>query len=88
MPRGADYASVITSEYAETYYFRNNAPSASLAATLGHATDLARSALTSRRPEVRRAATILTFALEDLADLLDERSSTPPCAPTLRRPGR
>ena len=60
-------------QYAATYYFRDNDPRASLAATLGHATDLARSALTSRRADVRRGATILTCALEDLADLLDER---------------
>lgn len=60
-------------QHAEIYYFRDNDPSASLAATLGHATDLARSALTSRRADVRQAASVLTCALEDLADLLDEQ---------------
>ncbi|MBC7633588.1 MAG: two pore domain potassium channel family protein [Flavobacterium sp.] len=61
------------SEYAETYYFREDEMEASLAATLGYAAELARAGSVSPRSDVKHASTILTCALDDLAHVLDDR---------------
>jgi hypothetical protein len=61
------------SEYAETYYFREDEPGTSLAATLNYAADLGKAGATSPRADVRLAAAYLNCALDDFAGVLDER---------------
>jgi hypothetical protein len=60
-------------QYAETYYFRDGEESASLAATIGTALDLAHAAESSPRADLRFAGELLDLALRDLAQLLDEQ---------------
>lgn len=60
-------------QYPTTYYFRESDRAASLAVTVVQALRLARTVSTSRRSEVRLAATVLTCALDDLARILDEQ---------------
>ncbi len=60
-------------QYAETYYFRDGEESASLAATIGTALELARAAERSPRADMRFAGTLLDAALGDFAQLLDEQ---------------
>lgn len=61
------------SEYSETYYFRDADPNASLAAGLPYAAELARIGATSARPDMRLAASLLSCALGDFADVLKDR---------------
>jgi hypothetical protein len=66
-------AQVDLSEYSETYYFRDDDPNASLAAGLPYAAELARVGATSSRADMRLAANLLSYALEDLAGVLRDR---------------
>jgi hypothetical protein len=66
-------ARVDLTQYAETYYFRDGDASASLAATIGTAIDLARAAERSPRADLRFAGTLLDLALGDFARLVDEQ---------------
>ncbi|HZW43616.1 MAG TPA: potassium channel family protein [Dermatophilaceae bacterium] len=61
------------SEYSETYYFRDADPDASLAATLPYAAELARIGITSPRADMRLAANLLTYALDEFAGVLKDR---------------
>ena len=58
-------------QYAETYYFRDGEETASLAATIGTAVQLARVAERSARADLRFAGKLLDTALGDFARLLD-----------------
>ena len=66
-------ARVDLTQYAETYYFRDGDASASLAATIGTAVDLAHAAERSPRADLRFAGTLLDLALGDFARLVDEQ---------------
>jgi len=68
-------------QYAVTYYFREEDPSAALAATLGYAADLAEVGRRSDQLETRLAGTVLTGALEDLAQLLARQFLRPGVGP-------
>lgn len=68
---GIVQARVDLSEYSETYYFRDDDPSTSLAATVGYAAQLGEAGATSRRADVRLAAGLLVCALADFASVLD-----------------
>lgn len=59
------------SQYAETYYFRDSDRDMALAHVLSYASDLAQAGLSSPRPDVRLAAGLLAFALDELAGVLD-----------------
>lgn len=61
------------SEYAETYYFREDEPGTSLAATLGYAAELGEAGAESHRADVRLAAAFLNCALDDFATVLNDR---------------
>ena len=61
------------SEYAETYYFREDEPGTSLAATLGYAAELGKAGAASHRADVRLAAAFLNCSLADFASVLDDR---------------
>lgn len=61
------------SEYSETYYFREDEPGTSLAATLGYAAALGQAGASSRRADVRLAAAFLNCVLDDFAGVLDSR---------------
>lgn len=61
------------SEYSETYYFRDNRPNSSLAATLAYAVELGTIGTTSPQPDVRWAAALLNGALREFADVLEDR---------------
>jgi hypothetical protein len=67
------HARVDLTQYAETYYFRDGEESASLAATIDTALQLAHAAEGSPRADMRFAGTLLDVALRDFADLLDEQ---------------
>ena len=66
-------ARVDLTQYAETYYFRDGEESASLAATIGVALQLAHASERSRRADMRFAGRLLDTALGDFARLLDEQ---------------
>jgi hypothetical protein len=66
-------ARVDLTQYAETYYFRDGEDSASLAATVGTALQLAHAAERSPRADMRFAGKLLDTALADFARLLDEQ---------------
>jgi hypothetical protein len=59
-------------QYPETYYFRDGEESASLAASIGTAAQLAYVAQRSPRADMRFAGKLLDTALGDFADRLDE----------------
>jgi hypothetical protein len=59
-------------QYAETYYFRDGEESASLAATIGTAVQLAQAAERSPRADMRFAGKLLDTALGDFASQLDQ----------------
>lgn len=61
------------SEYAETYYFREDEPGTSLAATLGYAAELGQAGARSHRADVRLAAAFLNCTLDDFASVLDDK---------------
>ncbi|MGG7569295.1 potassium channel family protein [Streptomyces sirii] len=72
----ASAVSVITVDflqYAESYYFYDGDENTSLPRQIGHAVNLAERGVSARHPDVRLSATVLRRALEDLADILDER---------------
>ncbi|MBQ1089257.1 two pore domain potassium channel family protein [Streptomyces sp. B93] len=60
-------------QYAEAYYFHDGEDRSSLASTVGFAVTLARRGQASQRPDVRLAGDLLAGALNDFAELLDER---------------
>ncbi len=64
-------------EYAETYYFRDVDPDASLAATLTYAVELGHMGATSQAVDVRLAATLLNLSLEEFAKVLRDRFRHP-----------
>jgi hypothetical protein len=66
-------ARVDLTQYAETYYFRDSEESASLAATIGTAVQLAHAAEGSPRADLRFAGKLLDIALGDFAHLLDQQ---------------
>jgi hypothetical protein len=66
-------ARVDLTQYAETYYFRDGDESASLAATIATASDLAHAAERSPRADLRFAGSLLDLALGDFARLVDEQ---------------
>ncbi|MFI8411243.1 potassium channel family protein [Paeniglutamicibacter gangotriensis] len=66
-------ARVDLSEYSETYYFRDDDPNTSLAATLPYAAELARIGATSSQSDMRLAANLLNCALEDFTGILKTR---------------
>ena len=66
-------ARVDLTQYAETYYFRDGDESASLAATIEAALQLAHAAESSPRADLRFAGKLLDLALGDFARLLDEQ---------------
>ena len=59
-------------QYAETYYFRDGEESASLAASIGTAVQLAQAAERSPRADLRFAGKLLDTALGEFASQLDE----------------
>ena len=59
-------------QYGATYYFRDLEADASLAASLGYATDLAAEAAASTQSQVRLAGAMITAAVNSLAELLDQ----------------
>ena len=59
-------------QYGATYYFRDLEADASLAASLGYATDLAAEATASTQSQVRLAGAMITAAVNSLAELLDQ----------------
>lgn len=66
-------ARVDMSDYAESYYFRENNTDAALPAMLSFAVDLGRLAAASPRPEVRLCGDLLLISLDDFADMLAAR---------------
>lgn len=60
-------------QYAETYYFREANPDASLAAQVPYALELADTAGHSARQDVRLSATVLRGAVQDYAGLLTQQ---------------
>jgi hypothetical protein len=58
-------------QYAESYYFEDSTPAASLALTVRHAADLAAAGVQSRHEDVRFAAEVLEHTLDELAEVLD-----------------
>ncbi len=60
-------------QYAESYYFEEASPQASLALTIDHAAELSAVALRSPHVDVRLAGDVLGRTLDDLAELLDEQ---------------
>ncbi|MCK6210759.1 potassium channel family protein [Georgenia sp. EYE_87] len=67
------HARVDLTQYAETFYFQEKEPDATLAVTVRYAHDLACAGERSEHAEVRLAARTLGRALDDLAQLLDEQ---------------
>ncbi|MFE9634043.1 potassium channel family protein [Streptomyces sp. NPDC006463] len=60
-------------QYAESYYFHDVDDRTSLAHQIGYALDIADQAAGAHHPDARLAAAVLHTALEDLADILDQR---------------
>ncbi|MFF3688050.1 potassium channel family protein [Streptomyces sp. NPDC002187] len=60
-------------QYAESYYFHDGEDHTSLATRVRYAVEVAARGGNARHAEVRLAAALLTTALADLADILDER---------------
>ncbi len=60
-------------QYAESYYFEEASPQASLALTIDHAAGLSAVALRSPHADVRLAGDVLAGTLDELAELLDEQ---------------
>lgn len=60
-------------QYAETYYFRDQDPSTSLAETIVHAQALTDAANRSGLEDVRRLGSVLEDALDELARVLDDQ---------------
>lgn len=64
-------------EYPETYYFRDADSDTSLAATLTYAVELGRIGAKAQAADVRLAATLVNFALEEFARVLRDRFRHP-----------
>ncbi|MFF8268472.1 potassium channel family protein [Streptomyces sp. NPDC016562] len=60
-------------QYAESYYFHDVDDRTSLAHQIDYALDIADQAAEARHPDTRLGAAVLRTALEDLADILDQR---------------
>ncbi|MEU4732922.1 potassium channel family protein [Streptomyces sp. NPDC023588] len=60
-------------QYAESYYFHDVDDRTSLAHQIDYALDIADQAAGARHPDARLGAAVLRTALEDLADILDQR---------------
>jgi hypothetical protein len=60
-------------QYSETYYFRDQDPSTSLADTIVHAQALSDAAGRSGHQDVRRLGSVLQDALDELARVLDDQ---------------
>ncbi|NGO70023.1 potassium channel family protein [Streptomyces boncukensis] len=60
-------------QYAEAYYFHDGEDETSLAVVSGYACELARRGAAASDADVRRAADVLSEALDDLATVLDQR---------------
>lgn len=58
-------------QYGETYYFRENDPTLSLASTLNYALDLAAAGKRTDSPDVRHLAALLEQAVTDIAATLE-----------------
>ena len=61
------------SEFPETYYFREDDRSTSLAANLGYIAELAYAASASEYPGVRHSADVLNRSIDDFAGMLDAK---------------
>ena len=61
------------SDYAESYYFRENDRAAALPAVIGFAVDLGNTAAASSRPGIRLSGNLLLNSLGDFADMLAAR---------------
>jgi len=61
------------SDYAESYYFRENDTAAALPAVIGFAVDLGNTAAASSRPGIRLSGNLLLSSLGDFADMLGAR---------------
>ena len=61
------------SDYAESYYFRENDRAAALPAVIGFAVDLGNTAAASSRPGIRLSGNLLLSSLGDFTDLLAAR---------------
>lgn len=70
---GLSVASVDFLQYPESYYFHDGDDRTSLAGHIGYAVRTADEAVGARHPDVRAAGAVLRTALEDLADILDQR---------------
>lgn len=70
---GLAVVSVDFLQYPESYYFHDGDDRTSLAARIGYAVRTADGAADARHPDVRAAGAVLRTALEDLADILDQR---------------
>jgi len=66
-------AHVDMSDYAESYYFRENNKDAALPAMIGFAVDLGNVAAASPHPDVRLCGNILLNSLADFSDMLAAR---------------
>jgi len=66
-------AHVDMSDYAESYYFRENNKDAALPAMIGFAVDLGNLAATSPNPDVRLCGNILLNSLADFSEMLATR---------------
>ncbi len=60
-------------QYAESYYFEEEAPEVSLALTVHHAVELSAAAVRSPHEDVRLAGEVLGQALNELARVLDDQ---------------
>lgn len=70
---GVSVVSVDFLQYPESYYFYDGDDRTSLARHVGWAVRTADQAADAQQPDVRAAGTVLRTALEDLADILDQR---------------
>ena len=61
------------SDYAESYYFRENDRAAALPAMIGFALDLGNAAAASSRTGIRLSGNLLLSSLGDFADMLAAR---------------
>ncbi|MGW9070922.1 potassium channel family protein [Streptomyces yangpuensis] len=70
---GISVLAVDLMQYAESYYFYDGDDRTSLARHVGYLWDLADQAADARHADVKLAAAVLRAALQDLADILDQR---------------
>lgn len=70
---GISHVYVDLLQYSETYYFRDANPRSTLALTVSHGLELARTAQRSASAGVRHAGCLLGELLDDLAEVLDSQ---------------